>query len=195
LEPPATNTREDRAAAAERRLHALIGAAMAGDALAYRDFLGLLAGHLRAYFRRRLAGLPDEVEDLVQETLIAVHNQRATYDPRQPLTAWAYAIARHKLVDLLRRRAGRDALHDPFDDASELFATRDDEAHQARRDVAVLLGRLPERQRRPIVLVKLEGRSVDETAALTGMSASAVKVNVHRGLKALARLMRDDEDR
>jgi len=172
-----------------------MSAALAGDAVSYHSFLALLCGHLRAYFRRRLARWPDEVEDLVQETLIAVHNQRATYDARQPLTAWVYAIARYKLVDLLRRRAGREALHEPFDDEAALFATSADQSQDAKRDVARLLGRLPERQRLPIVRTKLEGRSVEETAAMTGMSVSAVKVNIHRGMKALARLIRDDEDR
>lgn len=177
---------KDDVNASEERLRALLVRAIAGDAAAYHVFLRDLGAHLRAFLRKRLARLPDEVEDLVQETLLAVHNQRHTYDESQPLTAWLHAIARYKLVDLLRRRARRDLLNDPIDDGNELLVASDTEAADARRDVAKLLDTLPDRQRRPIVHVKLEGLSVAETAKLTGMSESAVKVGIHRGLKALA---------
>jgi RNA polymerase sigma-70 factor, ECF subfamily len=173
----------------EARLRALLVQGQAGDGAAYHAFLRELAAHLRGFLRRRLAGLPDDVEDLVQETLLAVHNQRHTYDPGQPLTAWLHAIARYKLVDLFRRRARHEALHEPFDE-TEIVAEGDAAAAEARRDVMQLLGMLPDRQRLPIVHVKLEGLSVAEAAKATGMSESAVKVGVHRGLKALAALMR-----
>ncbi len=165
-------------------------AALAGDAAAYESCLRELAAMLRGYYRRRLASLPDEVEDLVQETLIAVHNQRHTYDPGQPLTAWVHAIAKYKYVDLLRRRAGRDALNDPLDDDVDAFAASDHDAADAKRDLRKLLATLPDRHRRPIECVKIEGLSVAEAALRTGMSESAVKVGVHRGLKALAELIR-----
>lgn len=180
----------------EDRLRDLLLRGLAGDNAAYHVFLKELSGHLRAFLRGRLSRLPDDVEDLVQETLLAVHNQRHTYDAGQPLTAWIHAIARYKLVDLLRRRAGREALNDPLDDESGIFARSDHEAADAQRDLAKLLAQLPERQRLPIVHMKLEGLSVMETARATGMSEAAVKVGVHRGLKALAVLIRSsDEDR
>jgi RNA polymerase sigma-70 factor (ECF subfamily) len=189
---PRTDSKE-RGESAERTLHGLLVEALGGDAVAYRRFLDALAGHLRAYYRRRLFALPDEVEDLVQEALIAVHNQRHTYDAAQPLTAWVHAIARYKMVDLLRHRAGREAITDPYDDES-LFASSDRDAADAKRDVEKLLLRLPDRHRLPILHVKIEGRSVEEAAAMTGMSVSAIKVGVHRGLKALARMIREDQD-
>ena len=176
--------------AAEDRLRGLLVRGVAGDAAAYHVFLKELSAHLRAFLRRRLSRLPDEVEDLVQETLLAVHNQRHTYDAGQPLTAWLHAIARYKLVDLLRRRARGDAWNDPLDETTELLAAADSDAADARRDVAKLLDTLPDRQRLPIIHMKLTGLSVAETARLTGMSESAVKVNVHRGLKALAAKIR-----
>ena len=174
----------------ESRLRELLVRGLSGDGPAYHLFLKELSGVLRAYFRRRLAGLPDEVEDLVQESLLAIHNQRHTYDAAQPLTAWAHAIARYKMVDLLRRRGGHEALHVPLDDDSELPAAEEIEAGDARRDVMTLLAQLPDRQRLPIQHVKLEGLSVLEAARLTGMSVSAIKVGVHRGLKALALRLR-----
>ena len=104
------------AGAREDRLRDLLVRGLAGDAGAYHAFLNDLSAHLRAFLRKRLTRLPDEVEDLVQESLLAVHNQRHTYDPAQPLTAWVHAIAKYKLIDLLRRRAGREQLSDPIDD-------------------------------------------------------------------------------
>lgn len=177
---------DTRAADSEDRLKRLLLQGLAGDAAAYLGFLKELSAHLRGFFRKRLFRWPDEVEDLVQETLLAVHNQRHTYRPDQPLTAWVYAIARYKLVDLLRSRASREALSDPLDDELAVFASSDTDAADARRDLGKLLAGLPDRQRLPIVHVKLEGFSVVEAAQMTGMSESAVKIGVHRGLKALA---------
>ena len=161
-----------------------------GDEAAYRQSLSLLAGRLRAYLRRRLSVQPDEVEDLVQETLLALHLQRGTYDPSLPVSAWAVAIARHKLIDVWRRRGRRDAWHDAIDDVDEALLVSEPDDGGARRDLAVLLNDLPEAQRQAIVLTKLEGLSVAEAAASTGASESAVKVQVHRGLKRLAELVR-----
>jgi len=175
----------------EERLRSLLLKGLAGDAAAYHAFLKELTGHLRAFLRRRLTQHPDEVEDLVQEALLAVHNQRHTYDPGQPLTAWVHALARYKLIDLLRRRSRTEQYNEPLDEENELLAQVDDHAAEARRDLAALLDTLPDRHRLPIVHMKLEGLSVAQTAQRTGMSESAVKVGVHRGLKALAELIRN----
>jgi len=126
----------------------------------------------------------------VQETLLAVHNQRHTYRSDQPLTAWVHAIARYKLVDMLRARASREALTDPLDDELEVFAQSDTDAADAKRDLGKLLDTLPDKQRLPIVHVKVEGLSVVEASKLTGMSESAIKIGVHRGMKALAARIR-----
>ncbi len=175
------------ALATEDDLHPLFLAGLDGDGAAYHRFLQRLGALLRGYFRRRLQQLPDEVEDLVQETLVAVHAQRHTYRRGEPLTAWVHALARYKLVDLWRRRERHEALNDPLDDDLEAFASPDAEAGEARRDLGRLLEQLPPQQRLPILHTKVEGLSVQETAQLTGMSESAVKVGVHRGLKALAK--------
>jgi len=181
-----TVNRDARFAENENRLREQLLQGLRGEAAAYQRFLKALSAHLRAYFRKRLFQRPDDVEDLVQETLLAVHNQRHTYRSDQPLTAWVHAIARYKLVDLLRARATREALTDPLDDELEVFATSDTDAADARKDLGKLLATLPDRQRLPIVHVKLEGLSVVEAAQLTGMSESAIKIGIHRGLKALA---------
>lgn len=171
---------------AELLLHDLFVRGLAGDAAAYQEFLKRLSLHLRAFLGRRLFGWPDEVEDLVQECLLAMHNQRHTYQPDQPLTAWVHAVARYKMIDLLRAKSGREALHDPLTDDLAVFAENANESSDARRDLGSLLGTLPDRHRLPIVHVKLEGLSIAEASKRTGMSESAVKIGIHRGLKALA---------
>jgi RNA polymerase sigma-70 factor (ECF subfamily) len=173
----------------ESRLKPLWLRAQAGDEASYREALVLIAARLRGFFGRRLQSLPDEVEDLVQETLIALHVQRGTFDPALPVSAWVFAIARHKLVDLWRRRGRREALHDPLDELS-------DSAHPVveelpvQRDLLGLLDALPPAQRRAIALTKIEGLSVVEASERCGVSVSALKVQVHRGLKRLTALVR-----
>jgi RNA polymerase sigma-70 factor, ECF subfamily len=181
-----SNTNDERTGLREEHLRGLLVRGLAGDALAYHAFLKELSARLRAFFRKRLARLPEDVEDLVQESLLAVHLQRHTYDSEQPLTPWVYALARYKLIDLLRRRSRTDLLHDSLDENDEALGAVDSEAGEARHDIAKLLEALPDRHRLPIVYVKLEGLSVAEAARRAGMSESAVKVGVHRGLKALA---------
>ena len=171
---------------AETELRELFTRGLAGDAQAYRSFLLKLSAHLRAFLGKRLFGWPDDVEDLVQECLLAMHNQRHTYQSDQPLTPWVHAIARYKMIDLLRAKSSREALHDPIDDELAVFADSLTEARDAKRDLSGLLDTLPDRHRLPIVHVKIEGLSIAEAARVTGMSESAVKVGIHRGLKALA---------
>lgn len=166
--------------------------AQSGDELAYRQALERIAIRLRSYLRRRMQSLPDDLEDLVQETLLALHLQRGTYDPALPVSAWVLAIARHKLIDLWRRRGRRESLHDTLDDVAEaeLTAAGSGDA-EARRDLGQLLQALPEAQRQAILLTKVQGLSVAEAALRTGASESAIKVQVHRGLKRLAALVKE----
>lgn len=174
----------------EIHLQALFLAGLGADERAYCLFLSELSGHLRGFLRAKLQRQPDHVEDLLQEVLLAIHNGRHTYREDQPLTAWVFAITRYKLTDFFRGRSRHEVFNDSLDDASELFAEPQLEPEQASRDLNKLLEALPERQRLPIVHVKLEGLSVTETAQMTGLSESAVKIGVHRGLKALAQKIR-----
>lgn len=154
-------------------------AALDGDAAAYRRLLEAVRPWLLSYFRRRLRG--GDCEDLVQMTLLSLHEKRHTYDTAAPFMPWIAAVARHKLIDYVRK-AGRH-VHVELDEAMGL----DDGLRPdlAARDVQVLLKQLPPDQARILRLHKLEGLSVDEVSATTGKSASAVKVIVHRGLKKL----------
>lgn len=156
-------------------------AALMGDGAAYRMLLAGLTRHLRGYYARRLDS--GAAEDAVQETLIAIHNKRATYDPTLPFTAWVYGIARYKLIDEYRRHKRRATV--PLDEASDLFSHDDAEETLAKRDVTKLLAKLPEAKRRLVEDIKLDGVSVAEASARTGLSESAVKVAVHRAVKSL----------
>ena len=175
----------------EAQLRASLLRGLAGDEAAHRAFLTEAAALLRAYFRNRLRGRAEDAEDLVQETLVALHMRRDTYDPGYPLTAWLYAIARYRLIDFLRRAKRR--AHASLDGIDVGEIDPDYAASDARRDVAVLLDKLPEKQRTAIRLVKLEERSVREAADATGLSESDIKISIHRGLKTLMRLMGQEQ--
>ena len=154
-----------------------------GDATAQNRLLSALAPLMRAFFARRLRGAGDDVEDLVQETLIAIHTRRASYDRDRPFTAWAYAVARYKMIDHFRRRRE----HVPFEGLEEILAAEGFEnASSAKLDVDALLGEISPKQARAIRRTKIDGLSVAEAAEADGISEADVKVSVHRGLKALA---------
>jgi RNA polymerase sigma-70 factor (ECF subfamily) len=173
--------------AVETELRGLMLRGLAGDEAAHAELLERLARRFRAYFRRRL-NAEAATEDLVQETLIAIHVRRDSYDPGQPLTAWVYAIARYKLIDHFRRER-RSAGHMPIEDIEGLFSEEAADASMPSRDVAALLDQLPEPQATAIRLTKLEELSVREAAERIGMTEGALKVSVHRGIRKLAALV------
>lgn len=175
----------------ETQLRALFLAGIGGDTASHRAFLTEAAGLLRAFFRNRLRGAPDDAEDLVQETLVALHTRRDSYDPAFPLKAWMYAIARYRLIDFLRRKKRRGP-HTSIDDIDIGAPDADYDASDAQRDVTTLLERLPSKQQTAIRLVKLEEKSVREAAALTGLTESDIKISIHRGLKTLMRLLGEE---
>jgi RNA polymerase sigma-70 factor, ECF subfamily len=172
----------------EAELKSLMVAGLDGDATAHLSLLERLSRHLRGYYKGRLARIgrsATEAEDLVQEALLAIHTQRHTYDPDEPLTPWVHAIARYKLIDHLRRT--RASLAEvPIDHATDITAQDDHVGTESAYDLHRLLSRLPHKMRRAIQCVKLDGLSVAEAAGECEMSESAVKVSVHRGLRALA---------
>jgi RNA polymerase sigma factor (sigma-70 family) len=163
-------------------------AAQAGHGGAYRRLLTEMSRWLERYFRRRLP--PGDVDDAVQETLLAVHRRRHTYDPAYPLVAWLAVIARRKWIDQLRSLERR-----PGDALPEGLAVDDHGAAVASASVlASLLDELRPAQARVITLVKLQGYSIDEAARETGLSPSAVKMNIHRGLARLTAFMEKTSD-
>ncbi len=169
-------------ALSEDELRAMMINGLAGDARAHAGLLRALGPMLERFYRRRCPAGDAEVEDLVQETLIAVHSRRGTYDVERPFTAWLFAIARYKMIDHFRRRR---STCDVDDLDSILHAEGFEDAVSARMDVDTLLNSLPKKQAEAIRGTRIEGASVAEHAAAAGIGESDVKVSVHRGLKAL----------
>lgn len=175
-------------------LETLMRAARRGDGAAYRRFLERAAAAVRARIAPALtrAGRGNaEVEDIVQETLLAIHLKRDSWSEDRPLAPWLAAIARYKLVDALRRRGLSGAA--PLDDVIETVAAPAPEPH-VEGDVRKLLDRLPERARRIVTAISIEGRSAAEAGREVGISEGAARVALHRALKELGRLYRSSLD-
>jgi RNA polymerase sigma-70 factor (ECF subfamily) len=170
----------------ERQLRTWMTGGLDGDARAHDALLHALVPLLRAFYGRRLRQAAADIEDLVQETLIAVHERRASYDRARPFTPWLYAVARHRLIDHLRRR--REV---PVESLEEILVVEGfEEATAARMDVDRLLSSLPPKQARAIRDTHVKGLSISEAARGAGIGESDVKVSVHRGLKLLVERIR-----
>lgn len=174
----------------DTRLGALMAAAQAGDAAAYATVLQDCVG-LAASVARRAGVRPAAVDDVVQDVLMTVHRALHTYDPARPFQPWLRAIARRRAIDALRQhgRQGARELHDPDaylnqvgqDDPADLAVGRQDEAARLRSAIATL----PPSQREAVELLGLQERSLEEASRQTGRSKVALKVNLHRALRAL----------
>ena len=165
--------------------------ALDGDEAAYRRLLAAVAGRLRAQLRGRLArwGATDvEPEDVVQETLLAIHLKRHTWNRVERFEPWLAAVARNKLIDSLRRRGRR--MEVPIEDFEATLVDEGATAGDESLDVSRLLAQLPERQQRIVQLVSVEGQDVRTVAGQLQMSEVNVRVSLHRSLKALAALYR-----
>ena len=171
----------------EEQLRAWMTQGLGGDAAAHAALLRALVPLLRSFFGRRMRNAEADVEDLVQETLIAVHERRATYDRARPFTAWLYAVARYRMIDHFRRLRTAVPL-DALDDS--LAVAGFEEATSARMDVEYLLAGLSSKQARAIRDTHIEGLTTAESAKGAGLGESDVKISVHRGLKALAARIR-----
>lgn len=172
----------------EDQLRAWMVDGLDGNAGSHEALLRALVPLLRTFYRRRVADI-DAIEDIVQETLIAIHTRRMSYNRDRAFGAWLFAIARYKMVDHFRRI--RQTC--PIDDVEHLLISPgfEDEAG-ARLDIDGLLRELPTKQSRLIRQTKLEGHSIADTARAEGLGKSDVKVSVHRGLKALAASIRGE---
>ncbi len=167
---------------------AMMAAAQRGEVAPYRRLLSELRPWLLRYFARRLP--PSSVEDAVQDTLVAIHTKRHTWQPDRPFGPWLAGIARYKWIDRLRA-ASRHAA----DELPETLSTPDHEAAvTSATALRGLMATLKPAQAEVIRLVKLDGLSIEDAAARTGQSPALVKVNIHRGLARLARLIESDSD-
>jgi RNA polymerase sigma-70 factor (ECF subfamily) len=172
---------------------ALMRAALGGDRAAYRDLLVALTPVLRVAARQgclRFGLGVAEAEDVVQETLLALHLKRQTWASDQPIGPWIRAIARNKLVDALRRRGRRGAEVD-IDAFSDVLAAPEPEDAGVRRDVARHLQALAPGQRNVVQAIAVDGISIRDAAQRLTMTEGAVRVALHRGLATLAQRLRE----
>jgi RNA polymerase sigma factor (sigma-70 family) len=174
---------------------ALMRAAVGGDAKSYKTLLETLPGFLRSITRRGYARFgvePNDVEDVVQEVLLAIHLKRHTWKIGAPVAPWIMAIARHKLIDALRRRGRHvhisiETMMDALEDkAPETQPDRQTDLHDALR----LLDQLRPRQREIVRSISIDGHSIGDVAHRLDMSEGNVRVVLHRALKTLAMIYR-----
>lgn len=163
-----------------------MAAARNGDSAAYRQFLAEATQLIRARLARKI-GMDSDLEDLVQECLIAIHQKRHTLDPGRPVAPWMNAIAQYKLIDHWRRK-GRSIV-DLDDDADMAVAPET----MAETDIETLLEKLPEAQAQAIRMTHIEGLTNREAGEKLGVGLSAMKLRVHRGMARLKEIA--DEDR
>lgn len=168
----------------EAELAAFLRAAIDGDERAYAKFLTRVASRIRVFARGRTVQGSVDPEDVVQETLLAIHTKRHTWITDAPVLPWVYAIARHKLVDAFRRNGRR--MEVDLGDLAETLALPEVEA-ASDRDIGRALDGLAPGQRAVVAAISVEGCSIGETAHRLGMNETAVRVALHRGLKTIAR--------
>jgi RNA polymerase sigma-70 factor (ECF subfamily) len=171
----------------EEKWAAMMRAAIAGDEAVYRRLLDEIGRAVRpmargAFSRARVGDA--DVEDVVQETLLAIHLKRQTWDGGQKLAPWVNAIARHKIIDAMRRRGVRR--FEPIEDFEAVLAAPEAEDPHTRSDVERLMQPLTPRARDIVKSISLEGQSISATATRLQMSEVAVRVALHRALKSLA---------
>lgn len=167
-------------------LAALMQAAQKGDAAAYGTLLTTISPILKRFLKSRLFN-DAALDDILQEILLAIHTARHTYRPEQPFEHWMFGIARHKLIDYFRRHSRKQAREVSGDDLVTFMADTANTPEEALsyKDIRQALHQLPDKQRQVVMLTKIEGYSMAETARKLGMSETAVKVTAHRAYKKL----------
>jgi len=184
----------------DRRLAALMEKVQGGSKAAYRHLLSEVTPLVRRTIRRRRPFLqPEDIEDLVQDILLSLHAARATYDPTRPFLPWLMAIAHNRMTDGARRyarRAGNEVAVEHYPETfSATRANMFDETYGDPEALRAAIRALPKGQREAVEMLKLRELSLKEASALGGTSIAALKVAVHRGIKALRTAMTKDFSR
>lgn len=170
-------------------------AALVGDNNAYQQFLVAVTPHLRAMARRRCNqfGTPaSEAEDVLQEVLIAIHLKRETWDVARPIGPWISTIVRNKMIDVLRRKGRRVTI--PIEDVIDTLEAEDAPSNLDALDAERLMGKLKNPQQDIVRSISMNGSSIRETAERLNMTEGSVRVALHRALKTLASIYRNDKN-
>jgi RNA polymerase sigma-70 factor (ECF subfamily) len=168
----------------------LMARAQEGDQDAYHRLLREITSYLRSLAVRRYRD-PRDVEDAVQDVLLTVHSIRQTYDPTRPFAPWLVAIAHRRFVDRLRRQGRTRNREIPLAAEHETFCepVANLEERPDRRELEGMVSSLPPAQQEAVRLLKLKELSLKEAAAVSGMSVGSLKVNTHRALKSLRKML------
>jgi RNA polymerase sigma-70 factor (ECF subfamily) len=178
------------------RLGKLMFLAQRGDSVSYSELLNEITPLLRRVVRRQRPFLsPEDIEDLVQDTLLSMHSVRATYDVERPFLPWLFAINRNRLADAARRYSRTESHHVAIDDTNVTFGTAVantiTEAYGDPQALQRAIGGLPPGQRDAIEMLKLKEMSLKEASESSGMSIGALKVATHRAMSALRKLLKE----
>lgn len=177
----------------EQRWSALMESAQSGNESDYRLLLGELADVVQRFLRSRFGNRPI-IEDCVQEALIAIHQARHTYNPKRPFRPWFFAIVRNRTIDTLRKQKRRDNVAENYKREQEVLAQPSGQmAYPQEIAEGPLFRSLSNQHREVLVLTKIIGFSIAETAEKLNISQSAVKVRVHRAVGKLRKLLKEDE--
>ncbi len=171
----------------ERRWSELMASAQSGNQQDYRQLLQELGNAIAAYLRARFGNF-NALEDCVQESLIAIHDARHTYEPARLFRPWLFAIVRHKTIDFFRRKQAYDTM---LNQHRHPAASHNNTQPGADTDIssAQLLALLPVQHREALLLTKLQGFSISEAASQLNISESAMKVRIHRALQKARKLL------
>lgn len=170
----------------------LMARAQDGDRAAYRRLLEEIAPYLRVLATRRHRD-PQDIEDAVQDVLLTVHSIRRTYDPTRPFGPWLVTIANRRFIDRLRSQGRRRNRETPLMPEHEIVLaaqTNFDEGPD-RQELERAIDDLPPMQRQAVRLLKLREMSLREASMVSGMSIASLKVNVHRAVKSLRKMLGD----
>jgi RNA polymerase sigma-70 factor (ECF subfamily) len=170
----------------------LMARAQGGDQVAYQRLLQEITPYLRSLAARRHRD-PNDIEDAVQDVLLTVHSIRQTYDPARPFAPWLVAIANRRFIDRWRRRGRTRDREIPLTAEHETFREPQANLEESldRHELEGAVNDLPAAQQRAIRLLKLKEMSLKEAAIVSGMSITSLKVNAHRALKSLRKMLVD----
>jgi RNA polymerase sigma-70 factor (ECF subfamily) len=162
-----------------------MAAAQLGDAEAYAELLNEIGPLLMSFLRGRVRDV-DEAEDIYQDTFMALHRARHTYDATRPLEPWLFAIARHIVADHAERRRARHAREVLVAAPPEPWTESDG---HLKPQLEQALRRMSGDQRQAIALLRVEGLPIESAARRAGTTTGALRVRVHRAYKALRQLL------
>jgi len=167
----------------------------AGDDAAFATVYDLAASPILSFLTRLCRSRRELAEDLTHETFLRIHRARGLYRPGSAVLPWAYTIARRLFLDDVRNHR-REVLHASTSDDGEATgesrlrsteAAADEllVAHDLAELIEATLAEMPENQSTAFRLLKQDGLSLAEAAAVLGATTTAVKLRVHRAYEAL----------